>query len=70
MLDNRHCVVKTAEELDDQIRDIFKLDEEQKSDQITGTLHVDYSHDSVKDASLIRLLETRGVKIEWRKTAC
>jgi hypothetical protein len=70
LLDHRRCVAKTAEELDDAIREIFKLDEQEKGDQITGTLHVDYSHESVKEASLVRLLESRGVRVEWRKTVC
>jgi hypothetical protein len=70
LLDSRRCVAKTAEELDDAIRDIFELDKEDKGDQITGILYVHYAHESVKEASLVRLLESRGVTIEWRKTIC
>jgi hypothetical protein len=67
MLDNRLCKVNTAAELDKEIRDIFALDLLQKSDQICGTLNVDYSDESVKSASLVPMLEARGVLINWRK---
>ena len=68
MLDKRPCEVKTAEELNEQIRDIFALDLAGRGDEISGTLHIRYSDDSVKKASLIGQLQGRGVKIEWHKS--
>jgi hypothetical protein len=59
--------VKTAEELDAEIRDIFALDLMGDGQQICGTLYVHYSDDTVKEASLIRELEDRGVAIVWCK---
>ena len=67
MLDNRPCDVKTAAELDVEIRDVFSLDEVGRGDEISGTLHVDYSDESVKRASLVPLLESRGVTVEWHQ---
>ena len=67
MLDNRPCDVKTAAELDAEIRDILALDEIQRGDEISGTLYVHYSDESVKSASLVPVLENRGVTIEWRR---
>ena len=67
MLDNRTCQVGTATELDAEIRDIFALDLVGRGDQISGTLHVEYADESVKQASLIPRLEARGVTIEWYK---
>ena len=67
MLDKRPCKVKTAAELDREIRDILHLDAVQRGDEISGTLYVDYSDESVKAATLIPALEHRGVIIVWRK---
>jgi len=67
MLDYRPCVVNTAAELDAQIRDIFALDSVGRGDEISGTLYVDYSDESVKQASLLPYLRGRGVTVEWRK---
>jgi hypothetical protein len=67
LLDNRRCKVETAAELDDNIRDIFALDRAQRSDEICGTLYVDYANESVKQASLVPALQSRGVSIVWRK---
>jgi hypothetical protein len=67
VLDNRPCNVKTAEELDAEIRDIFALDDVGRGNEIGGTLHVHYPHESVKEASLIPLLEARSVAIEWHE---
>jgi hypothetical protein len=67
MLDYKPCNVATAAQLDAEIRDIFALDMVQRGDEISGTLHVHYTDDSVKKASLIRNLEARGVVIEWHK---
>ena len=69
MLDNRPCDVGTSAELDAEIRDIFALDMVGRGDEICGTLHVVYSDESVKRATLVPELESRGVAIEWvRKT--
>lgn len=67
MLDYRPCNVKTADELDAEIRDIFALDLVGRGDEISGTLFVNYSDESVKQASLIPVLQRRGVEIQWRK---
>lgn len=69
MLDSRVCNVRTAAELDTQIRDIFSLDLVGRGDEISGTLYVYYGDESVKEASLVTILESRGVAIEWRKNA-
>jgi len=68
VLDKRPCKVKTATELDTEIRDILHLDATQRGDEIGGTLYIDYSDESVKAATLISALEHRGVIIVWRKT--
>jgi hypothetical protein len=67
MLDTRKCEVSTATELDAEIRAIFALDLVQRGNEINGTLYVDYSDESVKQASLLPALQSRGVKIIWRK---
>ena len=69
MLDGRLCEVKTADELDAEIRDIFALDLIQRGDEICGKLYVDYADESVKQASLVAMLEDRGVRIVWCKSA-
>jgi hypothetical protein len=61
-------MVKTAAELDAEIRDIFALDVVGRGDEIAGTLYVDYPDEAVKEASLIATLERRGVDIVWRRT--
>lgn len=68
MLDNRKCIVRTADELDAEIRDIFALDAVGRGDEISGTLQVRYSNECVRKASLISKLEARGVRISWDKT--
>jgi len=67
LLDKRPCNVNTAAELDAEIRDILALDQIQRGDEISGTLNVDYSDESVKSASLVSVLENRGVTVRWRK---
>lgn len=67
MLDSRPCNVRTAVELDAEIRDILALALVGRGDQISGTLHVYYSDESVKQASLLPALTRRGVAIEWHK---
>lgn len=67
MLNNRPCDVTTAEELDREIRNIFVLDEHERSDEINGILNVYYTDESVRQASLIPVLETRGVVVVWHK---
>lgn len=60
------CTPKDAAELDSKIRDIAALENVGRGDEIYGTLHVEYSDESVKQASLIPWLENRGVRIVWR----
>lgn len=67
LLDNRLCDVSSAAELDAEIRAIFALDSVQRGDEICGTLYVDYSDESVKQASLLPSLQSRGIEIVWRK---
>ena len=69
MLDYRHCDVQTAAQLDAEIRDIFALTMVQRGDEISGTLNVYYSDESVKRASLLPHLRGRGVYIAWHKKA-
>jgi len=64
VLDSRKCEVSTAAELDAEIRDIFALDLLGGGDQVSGTLHVSYSDESVRQASELWRLEDRGVVIE------
>lgn len=68
MLDYRPCNVSTAVQLDAEIRDILALDMVQRGDEITGTLNVYYTDESVKQAQLLPVLISRGVQIEWHKT--
>jgi len=68
LLDGRLYDVKTADELDAQIRDILALYFLEPGDQIGGILYVDYADESVKQASLVAMLEDRGVRIVWRKS--
>jgi hypothetical protein len=67
MLDSRPCNVSSAAELDAEIRDIFALDMVGRGDEISGTLLVYYTDDSVKNAALVPALENRGVFIDWRR---
>ena len=67
MLDSRPCNVSSAAELDAEIRDIFALDMVERGHEISGTLHVYYNDDSVKNAALLPALENRGVFIEWHQ---
>lgn len=67
MLDKRYCLVHSAAELDAQIRDIFALDMVGRGDEISGTLHVNYTDEAAKQASLLPALQARGVSINWNK---
>jgi hypothetical protein len=67
VLDYQKCEVKTAGELDAQIRDIFALDNVGRGAEISGTLNVEYSDETVKQATLLPLLEARGVRVAWHK---
>ena len=64
-----HFQANTANELDQQIRnEIAALENLGKGDEIHGTLHVTYSDEAVKKASLIPWLNSRDVAIKWNKT--
>jgi hypothetical protein len=67
MLDSRPCKVSSAEQLDAEIQDIFWLDKIERGDEISGTLNVYYSNESVKLARRIVALVDRGVVIAWHK---
>ena len=67
MLDSRPCKVSSAEQLDAEIQDIFWLDKIERGDEISGTLNVFYSNESVKLARRIVALVDRGVVIAWHK---
>jgi len=69
MLDGTLYEVRTADELDAQIRDILALYFLEPGDQIGGLLYVDYTDESVKQAGLVAMLEDRGVRIVWCKSA-
>jgi hypothetical protein len=60
--------VNTANDLDGKIRgEIAALDTLGRSDEIHGTVYVEYSDESVKRATLIPWLASRGVAVEWHK---
>jgi hypothetical protein len=67
VLNNRKCKVKTAAELDAEVRDILALEMVGRGDEISGTLYVDYEDEAVKNSSLITQLTIRGVDVVWRK---
>jgi len=67
LLKERYCEVKTAQELDKEIQDIFALDLLGRGDEIAPTLRVSYSDESVKDATWLPQLQSRGVKVIWQK---
>ena len=67
MLNNRKCTVKTAAELDAEVRDILALEMVGRGDEISGTLYVDFEDEAVKDSTSIAQLTARGVDIVWRK---
>ncbi|HEV1994221.1 MAG TPA: hypothetical protein VGR03_07815 [Candidatus Acidoferrum sp.] len=57
--------VKSADELDAEIWNIFALDNVGRSDEIHGTVHVSYSDEAVKQAHLVPALTARGVAFSW-----
>jgi hypothetical protein len=61
-----YCCVKTAAELDTEIRKIASLEQLSRCDEIKGALFVEYSDEDVKNANLVGWLEHRGVAIVWR----
>jgi len=68
MLNGRKCREGSAAELDAEIRDIFALDLLGRGDEIGGTLYVDYSDESVTQASLIPTLDTSETRSSPRLT--
>jgi hypothetical protein len=67
LLREKSCEVKTAQDLDREIQDIFALDMVGRGDQAPSVLRVIYSDESVKNAVWLPNLEGRGVKIIWQK---
>jgi len=61
-----YCNVKTAAELDTEIRKIASVEPLSRSEEIQDALHVECADDNVKGANLIEWLEDRGVAIVWR----
>jgi hypothetical protein len=66
-MDKHFCRVASAAELDAEIRDIFALELVQRSDQMPSTIEVEYSDESVKQASLIPHVTSRGINIIFHK---
>lgn len=63
-----HFDVANKDDLDLKIRsEILGLDNVGRGDEIYGTVHVTYSDENVKTASLVPYLEARGVEFEWKK---
>ncbi len=63
-----HFDVKDTAELDSKIRgEILALDLLGRGDEIHGTVHVTYSDESAKRASLAGLLEARCVAFSCEK---
>jgi len=62
-----HFDVTSKDDLDLKIRaEILGLDIIGRGDEIYGTVHVTYSDENVKKASLVHYLEGRGVEFEWK----
>jgi hypothetical protein len=60
--------VNTANDLDSKIRgEIAALENLGRGDEMHGTVHVEYSDEAIKNASLIPWLRNKGIAIEWRK---
>ena len=57
--------VNSAAELDGKLREILFLDNVGRGDEIYGTVHISYSDRGVELASLISVLEARGVSFSW-----
>jgi hypothetical protein len=66
MSDYRQYVVNSAAEMDAAICVIIAV-QVLRGGEVAGTLYVEYSDESVKQAKLIPILEQRGVEIVWRK---
>jgi hypothetical protein len=67
MLDNRKCEVGSAVELNAEIRNVLSLDDLDRGWEICGTLHITYTDETARQASLLPQLEKRGVGIAWHK---
>jgi hypothetical protein len=61
------CEVDTASQLDTEIRNIAALENVGRGDEIHGTFTVKYSDESVKKASLVPWLQSKGVAVVWQK---
>lgn len=65
---NWYFDVSSKEELDLKIRtEILALENIQRGDEIFGSVYVTSPDESVMKASLVPLLEARGVSVEWAK---
>jgi hypothetical protein len=62
-----HFDVKNAADLDARLREILSLDNVGRGDEVNGTVHVSYSDEHVRRATLIGVLEARGVSFSWDK---
>jgi hypothetical protein len=62
-----HFDVNNAGELDGKLREILFLENVGRGDEIYGTVHVSYSDEDTKRASLIAVLQGRGVSFLWNK---
>lgn len=67
MLDKRFCKVHTPAELDAEIRDLFALSLMGREDAMPKTLNVRYTDESVKQATSIGFLQSKGIRIVWQK---
>jgi hypothetical protein len=60
--------VKDANELDSKIRgEILALDLLGRGDEMYGTVHVTYTNENTKRASLVAVLQARGITFEWTR---
>lgn len=65
MLDAVPCNVATAQELDSKIREILALDMVQRGDEISGTLNVYYTDESVRGRACNAPSQPRAVSCSW-----
>lgn len=59
--------INCASDLDTNIRKMIAMERIERGEYIGGTLHVDYVTEATRRIELISELETRGVKLVWRK---
>lgn len=64
---SRSFKVRTAEELDSEVRDLLALGLVGRGHEVPEIVYMDYTDEAIKEASALSQLTAHGIRVVWHK---